>query len=379
MPVYNNISGSWNLVVINKDCVFAETADTSYNLSISPSQVITGAGETLVRKMDNIDASVSISGPILFRTSNSNGTSSSDDFTVNTINYPDIHDPSGEDFGCQDVYHYILDTLCPILESTDIEDKFWGIKTINLQFGSNGCKASASWWMDPEISVDNSNSGGAGTTINHIPWVVAEVGATIPMRTANWYDFVFIAEDLTVETASPTYSIVQDFDATIEFSYDTWNPLGGAEQIVNAISDSDQNNSVSISGNYIGMWNHIPIRILKSIDIKFNVNSVMSRKATKPPWGTGLYSEEPILLDYQNVDALTFTELAYDIYPWSGPGTYSDSDPTNNIGLVESLINAIVSNYQYVGLYIKSASGNIKPGIMTSKIEGELIIPISGI
>lgn len=336
MPVYNNISGTWNLIVNNGHVIIAETVDTSYKLSLSPASVVTGSGETLVRKMDNIDGSVSISGPFLF--------SSSGELYGHKI--------TGTSYYCYDVFHYIRNIMLPYTNNGD--EKFWGLKNLNIQFGSNGSKCDASWWMDPETS---------NTSYSKIPWIVSGTSLDIPVRTGNWYDFYAV---LYYGTESDINLIIQDFDINIEFSYDTWNPLGGAYAIAKIIDPSITSGST--------MWNHATVRILKSININFTINAVFNKYAVKPPWGHGLIMDIDTSVANQPTNQLSFDSGLFDVK------LYSPTDNTYGNYIINSILKSIANiDGSQIGNYKSSVSTNIKAGLMTAKVEGEQIIRITGV
>lgn len=343
MPVFNQISGSWNLATIgsdgNRKAIIAESVSTDYSLAMSPVPSLAGSGETMVKKMDNIDASVSISGPFLFCE-----TGALDGSNVTT---------APEQIPCYDTYGFIKNFIAPTIKNDNLQNKFWGLKNMNMKFGSNGASVDASWWMDPEIAgIDPA-----------IPWITSGTGIITPLRTANWYDFYFYYYDNDNNTSGA--ALIQDFNIDIEYSYDTWNPLGGAAVIASEITGLALNES-----NFATTWNHTTVRILKSINIKFNINGVIRRDFVRPPWGStyiGANDNAPsVWLSHQVVCTNSYANQIYDVYTYCG-----------NTGVINDFLTSL-SNFREIGAYITSAKSTIKPGIMTSSVSGEYIIPIYG-
>lgn len=352
MPVFNSISGSWNLATVGASgglsaaAIIAQNVNTEYNLTMSPVSAIAGSGQTMIRKMDNIDASVSIDGPFLITTNSFlNG-----DYITDPVNYP-----------CYDVYGFVKKYIAPTIKNDAVQNKFWGLKNMNLKFGSDGATSNASWWMDPEIF--NSS------IIPPIPWInnydvgigdggdFTGSGITSPLRQANWYDFYF-------STGSGAF-IVQDYNIDIEYSYDQWNPLGGAALIANEIYPTSL-------ANYSNYWNHATVKILKSINIKFTLNGIIHRTIARPLWGQTVVSDPTYPyagISNQGVCSVAYEDKQYDIYTYCTGGS--------TIGIIDDFLSSI-STFSKIGEYITSAKSNIKPGIMTSTISGEYIIPIYG-
>ena len=348
MPVFNEFSGAWNILVDNEptpNVVFGDKVDYTYNLDVSPSETMTGSGHTLTRTFGNIDSKITMSGPMLFGTA-----AQANPYQANILSVDgessNVMLTSGSGLGlCYDPYWY---TIAKIVNATSI---FYGAESVKLSFNEQGANVSTTWWFDPPI--------GSGNDVARKLWLHSNnVSLNVPLRTGNWYDFYY-------GTSSGLVEIIKDITINISFEYDKFNILGGS-RLLSGRSD--------FTAEQIKFWNHVKSRVLKSLKFDFTITGLIQRGSGRPEFG------DP----YPNKNGTTFQNactlikegnLTNDVYAWCGDTT----------GYITRLRNAVKfpggtgTTSTPLGTYVRSTKSTLVPGLMEYSQEGEFIIPIYGV
>lgn len=264
MPVSNAFSGIWSFGIdygLGNLPFVVQNADQGYDLSISPVDLMSGAGPTLTRDYDTFDAKFSIDGPVLFEVVE-------DTATPPPWNLELLNPASARYYSMLVMWSHWASVYTPSSYfSSSIMDSF----SFNV---SNNSSCSASWFSDPPVQ---SYGPGHFSIINDLNAVGLPPIYMPAVRSASWYDFITLVGGYALNAKS--------FQLDMNFDYEMFKPLGG--------TDAFMLGSAIDAGTYDHLM-HTPVRFLQSYKASASI-TLIAMLNNVAPWGGALPWEAPIL------------------------------------------------------------------------------------
>jgi hypothetical protein len=341
-----------------------------------------GSGNMLIKDIGNVDANMSVSGPLLFSEYGYQSNLS------NTL-------PSGVN-GILDAYGYsqcitrqIWDTIGASL-STDwflLGDTM--LNSVDMSISDNGASVSTSWYLD--FLADNPNGVNSGdsyplpgglpsegggnvsrgnSTINKSGelWLTDDFLAypsnLVPLRKGQWYDFLV----KSVGNSGTYYLVVKEFKASLKPDYDTFNPVGGYIH-----PNTGQR-----------VWS-MPIRIVKGVNLTYDLTTLIPVNQGYPGWGrakltyyTGggtsiaSYTSRVTTQPTDFFHYLSGDDIQVDfLYPSAASGNF----PNYGVDIVDALmVDSNGRGLTRVGYLNKSVSNTLVPGLCEGKASFEFLL-----
>jgi hypothetical protein len=350
MPVISSITGVWK---VGYDWywntgIVCKSLSRNFEIDMNNvSDLMCGGGSTLVKKIDNVNTSFSLSGPMLFTTTVSD-----------PPNNPCFLDyVAGPSYPFYDAYWYTLRLMGAfwLNMSRTAPSASIAINSVNLTIDQDGLNIETNWYSDP-INLDVGDLG---------PYDVGgEIGG---LRESKWYDFYASLNGFPISIVSA--------NASINMEYENLNIIGGLAKYF------AQDPRTFLGEN----WSHTPFRGLKGISLKIDIKGLIPIQSWLGLWGVADffdYSERAFYNSVQKEDVGYYDLESFDIYtvfPGSNPlplirTLLKGSTSLSNIVLPE---NDGATNFIDIrGWYVNSVKQSINPGVCEVDMSIDAIMPL---
>jgi len=380
MPLNRTFTGVWSVGwdLYAELAVICDSISHSYNLDVSPANVMGGSGNMLIKSIGNVTPNISIKGPILF-----SQTGYQRNLGMGAPGVNAVLDAYGYS-------QYITQQAWNVIGASLSSDAFLLgdtiLNSVEMSISSEGASVNTSWYLD--FLADNPNgatsgdaypaipSGEGGGEINRGAYPAGEIWLTenylaypnnlVPLRKGQWYDFLV----KSVGNSGTFYLVIKDFRASLKPEYQDFNPVGGYIH---------PNNGQRV-------WS-VPIKILKGVNLTYDLTTLIPVNQGYPGWGraklTYYVSGGTNIASYAIGPRVTtqpanyFNYLSGDdiqvdfLYPSAAPNVA----PNFSLDIVDALmVDSNLNGLVRVGYINKSISNNLIPGLCEGKLTAEFLL-----